>query len=450
MRINPHVFRKHGIRGRVGADLTPGFFREVGVVLGREAGVDKMVVGMDTRSSSPEFLDGLVNGLLAVGVDVVDVGMVPRGAAVFAGWRRRLAVCYITASHLPAEWNGLKVLSPEGIAYESAFFSRLREGMLQGGGKGQKEGRKGRRERFDVLGDYIDYLKGKLPRSGGMLQVVVDCGNATACVAAPRLFEELGFLVDVLFGEVLPDFPNRESEIGQEVLGELARRVKKEKSLGVAYDGDADRMTLAAPQAGVLDAEQVAWVIGAGVFSSHAGDIVANAACGVLMERLAARYGRELIRVPVGTRYMLTALREHRAAMGVESSMHFCLPHILPFDDGIAVSAFAAWCAEHLKEEGEDLDSFLAALPVRHRLKKAFEVDDGEKFSLVDGIRERCGKLYGRVDTTDGVRIDTGDGWVLVRASDTSPLIRITVEASSPERARELMESFAALLSQGA
>lgn len=443
MHINKHIFRRNSIRGIYGQDLFPELFYKIGVHAAEVVG-DKLVIGRDHRISSPELSSAFCDGLVAGGCDVIDVGLVTRGMAVFAGWRLGRRTAYISASHLPSEWNGIKFSDSDGTASPSSIIEELYNKVTS-----ESKIRKthtGKYQTFDIKPEYTSFLLKKIKPPVTSLCVLIDCGNSTSSIIAPELFSTLGYKVTPLFKELDGRFPNRPSEIDEEALQPTIRYMKGH-DVGVAYDGDADRMTLIVPEEKVLDAEQTSAIILNELLKTRHGDIVVNAGCGCIIDFVASKHGRKTIRVPVGTVYMLRKVKEINAAFGVESSMHMCIPDLLPFDDAVAVSAYAIYAVSVLTSKSSDaLNELIDELPRVVKRKLNVTVPDKTKFKIMDTIRDYAISNYSGVDLIDGVRINFEGGWVQVRISDTSPLIRIVTEANSDELAEEWIQKFTKFL----
>jgi phosphomannomutase len=405
-----------------------------------------VILGRDQRLSSPELSEALGEGLLAAGRDVIDVGITSRGMATYAGWKDGLGTAYLSASHLPSEWNGIKLSYGSGIPFGPAEVVPLRDLVLSDEDPSSSE--KGTYSTSDITEEYLQFLQDRIPGAVSPAKILVDCGNGTAGLAAPELLSRLGFDAEPLFEELDGRFPNRESEIDEETLQPTIPHVKGH-DVGIAYDGDADRLALITPGGRVLDAAEISYVILHELLKEREGDIVANIGCSSTIDFIAGRYGRKVRRVPVGATSMLNKLKDIDGVLGLESSMHICIPHILPFDDAIAVSGYAAYSMSAIRAAGvESLEKLLEEIPPRVTRKKNYDVDDAVKSGIMKEIVDLCVREYDNTNTIDGVRIDFDDSWVLVRSSDTSPMIRVMTEANTEEEAEELVARFSKLVEE--
>jgi phosphomannomutase len=443
--INRYIFRKNGIRGIAGDDLTAEVCRRIGLCC---AGLlsNPVILGRDQRLSSPELSEAVADGLRAAGRDVIDVGTSSRGMAGYAGMKEDRDVAYLSASHLPPEWNGIKFFYGNGISFGNEEITAMKERVLaerepdSPGGGGYTE--------MEIKKEYLGFLQKRIPEAESATKILVDCGNGTASLVAPELLSLLGFEVTPLFDTLDGTFPNRESEIDEHTLQPTVPYMAGH-DMGIAYDGDADRVALITSGGRVLDAEEISYLILNELLKTREGDIVANIGCGATIDFIAKKHGRKVYRTPVGATSMLRKLEEIGGSLGLESSMHICIPHILPFDDGVAVSAYAAYALSVLKSRRTTtLEGLLEEIPPRFKKKMAYDVPDEVKFGIMEEIVELCKREYGDVNTIDGVRIDFEDKWVLVRQSDTSPMIRVMAEADTEEDVEELVAGFSKLVEE--
>ncbi|MCD6357226.1 MAG: hypothetical protein J7L75_01460, partial [Thermoproteales archaeon] len=263
---------------------------------------------------------------------------------------------------------------------------------------------------------------------------VVDCGNGAAALVAPRLLREAGHEVYTLNADVDPQFPGRGSEPTPEGLRELCEEVvRRGAHFGVAFDGDGDRTVFVDDRGRVLTAEQAAIVMLEGM---GYGEVVANVECSMILEELVEARGYRVHRVPVGRTFMIREVSRRGAALGVESSGHYVVWKNLNMDDGLLTLLYFAEAASKLDRVSE------AAPPAYPVVKLKVEVPDEVKFRVVEELAEELASHH-RVETLDGVKVYLEEGWVLIRPSNTEPVVRITCEARSAGRARRLAEEYA-------
>jgi len=219
---------------------------------------DVAVVGMDGRESCPILKKAFIDGVLKSGKDVIDVGLVPRGVCLFWALKNKKPSAYLTASHLTKEWNGVKFAYDDAVEFFEDDNYRVRDAVLVGERKDAP--RPGQVRKEEAMEAYKKFIASKIGPADKPLKVLIDCGNGTGGLVAPALFRELGFSVKTLFEEVDGAFPNRSSEITEETLTELKKRVSG-FDLGIAYDGDSDRMALMDPLGRLLGPEVTSHII---------------------------------------------------------------------------------------------------------------------------------------------------------------------------------------------
>lgn len=441
LRQFSHIFRAYDIRGIFNKELTPEVMARIGSAVGSYA-PSPYAVGGDTRGSTPVLKTALIAGLLSAGVDVYDIGTTPIGAALYSTLRKGLGMAYVTGSHLPPEWNGVKLSRPGGDLMVGRDIYSIREIFLED----ERISRSshidvGRRLRMDVLPEYVLFLKKKA--RGGSLRIVVDCGNGAASLVVPALLRDLGHEVYAINCDVDPRFPARGSEPEPEKLGELSRSIKDFRAdFGVAFDGDGDRTLFFDERGRPLTAEQAAVVMLEG---GGRGDVVANVECSMMLEEYVRSYGGRIFWVPVGRTFMIKELNNRGAILGVESSGHYVVWRNYNMDDGILTLLYFAEAVHNL---GREISEVVPRTYPQTKIR--IKVDDRVKFALIEKLREKMLKEYGKVDTTDGIRVDLGRGWTLIRPSNTEPLIRITVEAYDEKLLKKLRDNFEKLVRETA
>ncbi len=428
MELPRHIFRAYDVRGIYGKDITPDIMARIG---GAVSNYRRAVyaVGADFRFSSPILKSALISGLTGAGSDVVDIGHAPIGVAMYSTKHLGYGMAYVTASHLPPEWNGVKLSGPNAqLMYKDDVYA-IRDIFLSGV-EWAPLGSQGSYEKRDVIPEYLRFAQ-KVTGSKGGLKILLDCGNGATSIFAARLLRDLGHEVVTINCDVDPRFPGRGSEPTPSTLGLTA---KLARDLGVdfavAFDGDGDRTVFIDEKGRVLSAEQAAIIMLKG---NGIGDVVANVECSKILERFVGEHGGHVTRVPVGRTYMVLEMEKGDYVLGVESSGHYVAYRNANMDDGIMTLLFFTEAVEKL---GRPLSAHVVPMPLRRKLK--LEVGDEEKFKLVEALKERFTAKYSRVDTIDGVRVDFEKGWILVRPSNTEPVVRVTIEAEDEEELARL------------
>lgn len=443
--VNANIFRAYDIRGVYGKDIDEALMERIGrafaggFVRGKAA-----VIGADGRISSPSLKKAFIEGVIKAGKDVIDVGTVPRGACMFLAWKGGHESAYITASHLGPEWNGVKFGHGNGIEFFEEENLKIRDMVVKERRGEVKAKRPGKRSESDALSAYNDYLVSKIRPAKKKLKVVVDCGNGTAGLSAPDVLRRLGFSVKVLFGEVDGRFPNRPSEIDEKSLAKLRKEVKR-ADMGMAYDGDADRMSLMDERGRLLGPEAASYIILDELAAEEKGPIIANVECLKVMDEIAKKHERKMHRIRVGNSFMVHEAGRKKACFGVERSGHFCIPSVLPMDDGIVASIYAA---SVVSRKVKKLSQIFDELPTYPFKRVKVQCPDESKFKVIEGLKKSLHKKYEKVNATDGVRVDFSYGWVLVRASNTEPIIRLSIEADDEKKLQKLSDEFMKVLKE--
>ena len=435
------IFRAYDIRGNTEEELTPEVMEKIGKAYGTflDGKEKKVVVGHDARNSSEELSEAFIRGLESTGVEeIVDLGLEPFGVVLFYGWEAGYESAFITASHLPPEWNGVKFYHPDGVGFLEEENHEIRNIFLAE--EFEKSGSETKIVKKDFREEYIDYVVSKIGERKDM-KVLMDCGNGVAGLTAPEVFRRLGFEVDVLNEEPDGDFPNRESDVNDESISELREKVG-DYDIGVAYDGDSDRCFLITPEGRLLKADETAYIVLDKLLERVEGDVIANVECSRRLEQVAEKHGSSVKRVRVGHTYLFKAIRDEGAVFGVEKAGHFAVPEIFPLDDGVAASAFFTAMVSLFDSLEEEVDE----MPKYYGDRIPFKCPDSRKFEVVERLQKELSEQYEDTSTVDGIRVEKEKGWILIRASNTSPKIRITVEAETEKDYEKLREEFAGKL----
>ncbi|MFN7087717.1 MAG: phosphoglucosamine mutase [Burkholderiales bacterium] len=438
-------FGTDGVRGRVGAaPITPDFVMHLGYAAGKVlaasgvSGADRPVVliGKDTRVSGYMLESALEAGLSAAGVDVLLVGPMPTPAVAYLTRALRLAAgVVISASHNPYDDNGIKFFSGNGAKLPDKIESEI-EAQIDLPLQCMASARLGKVRRIDdAAGRYIEFCKSTFPGSLDLrgMRIVVDCANGAAYHIAPHVFHELG--ADVIAIGTHPDGFNINDRVGATAPRALQEAVKRhEADLGIALDGDGDRLVMADAGGRLFDGDQLLYVIAR--HRRQRGELKGGVA-GTLMTNLGlehalAKLGVPFARAKVGDRYVLELLQERGWELGGENSGHIVCLDKHTTGDGI-VSALQV--LRVLVETRAPLAKAAAAVTLYPQVLVNVAVKKRVDFLKHDGVRQ----AVARAEKDLG-----GTGRVLIRASGTEPLIRVMVEGRAASKVRRWANAIAA------
>jgi phosphoglucosamine mutase len=436
------LFGTSGLRGLVNADLTPGLAVRVGMALGTFIGKGKVLLARDTRFSGLMLQNALTSGLLGCGARVYCLGVLP--TPVLAYLTKRFgaeAGLMITASHNPPQYNGIKVFDKDGMAYDERRQEKLEKIIKSEDFRLVEWHNLSEAEYGDESHLYVDMmLKGI--KLGKKWRVVVDPGCGATGSIAPKIFKVLGCDVKAVNSQPDGFFPSRSPEPNAESLKPLAKIVEAFRAdIGVAYDGDGDRVAFIDENGVFVDFDRVL-----AAYAAHAlkrcggGTVVTNVEASMCVEKMVEASGGGVVRTRVGDVYVAEAVKKFRGVFGGEPCGAWIHPeyHLCP--DGILSSALLL---KALEEEGKSLSEFVADVPAYPVLRKNVRCRNEIKnavVGMVEGLMKKAFPDYRQISKVDGVRLSLEDGWVLVRASGTEPLIRLTVEGESLKTAETIID----------
>ncbi|WP_297070666.1 phosphoglucosamine mutase [Thermococcus sp.] len=431
-------FGTSGIREVVNEKLTPELALRVGKVLGTYLGGGRVVVGKDTRTSGEMLKSALISGLLSTGVEVIDIGLAP---TPLTGFAIRLygadAGVTITASHNPPEYNGIKVWQPNGMAYTPGMETELESIIDSGNFRKSPWNEIGKLRRADPREEYIKKAVGMVHLDGSYT-VVLDTGNGAGSTLSPYFQRELGNKV-ISLNSHPSGFFVRELEPNAKSLSALARTVRAMKAdVGIAHDGDADRIGVVDDEGNFVEYEgMLSLIAGYTLRKFGKGKIVTTVDAGFALDDYIRPLGGEVVRTRVGDVAVADELAKHGGVFGGEPSGTWIIPQWNLTPDGIFAGALVLEMIDRLgplSELAREVPRYItlrAKIPCPNEKKaRAMEIIAGEALKAFD---------YERLIDIDGVRIENDEWWILFRPSGTEPIMRITLEAHTEERAKELM-----------
>ncbi len=447
MVLMEKLFGTSGIRGVLWEEITPEFMMDLGLVLATHLGNSgTVVIGRDTRVSSLMLEDSFVSGLLSGGCRVKKTGVVPTPVVGFAVSRLGASAgVVITASHNPPEYNGIKLLDSNGMAYTPELEKEIEKVYFNKRAKRVGWDGIGGVEVTDVLSSYVDEAVARV-RLKRRYEIVVDCGNGSGSFVTPFLFRKLGCEVKTLNSHPDGTFPARGLEPSAENLDGLCRAVRATGAdLGIAHDGDADRVAAVDDAGRVVQPDKLLALVAAGQLTENKKIVVTTVDASMVVDEVVARYGGQVVRTPVGDVHVAAAVKQHHSIFGGEPSGAWIFPdfHLTPDGPFGAIKIL-----ELLDSTGKKLSELLDGLPDYQVAREKIPCSNPKKAQVMKKVDLRSKEIPNvlNVSHVDGIRLEFGDGWVLVRPSGTEPYIRITAESRSSERALELVQMMAKIL----
>ena len=432
-------FGTSGIREVVNDKLTPELALRVGKALGTYLDGGTVVVGKDTRTSGEMLKNALVSGLLSAGAEVIDIGLAP---TPLTGFAIRLygadAGVTITASHNPPEYNGIKVWQPSGMAYTPEMEAELEAIIDSGNFKKAAWNEIGTVRRADPREDYIREAL-KMVHLDDSYTVVLDAGNGAGSILSPYLQRELGNKVISLNAHPSGFFV-RELEPNAKSLSALAKTVKVMKAdVGIAHDGDADRIGVVDDSGNFVEYEvMLSLIAGYTLRKFGKGKVITTVDAGFALDDYIRPLCGEVIRTRVGDVAVADELARHGGVFGGEPSGTWIIPQWNLTPDGIFAGALVLEMIDRLGPISE----LAKEVPRYVTLRAKIPCPSEKKAKAMEIIAKEALKTfeYKRLIDIDGIRIENDDWWILFRPSGTEPIMRITLEAHTEEKARELME----------
>jgi len=447
MKLDPTIFRAYDIRGVYGKNLTDEIMEKMGMAVGT-VWPGTYTVGRDFREHGKSLQDAFVSGLIKTGSNAVLVGQSPTGVCVFGNWMLKNDFsAFVTASHLTAEWNGLKLFDKDGVGFFEEDNAKIRDTIISGKFKqSDKQGEVKTAEQIES--EYIDFIVSKIKPDNDNIKVVIDFGNGAASLTVQKLIKKMNINADFMFATPDANFPNRDPEPSPVTLDALRQRVVETGAdLGIAYDGDGDRMMFVDDLGRVVMSEQASVVFLRDILKHDPQPdgfkTIVNVECSSVLDEEVKRSGGEIIRIPVGHTFLVQEAKRQNAIYAIEKSGHVCIPKFFWFDDAIISSIYMI---EIVSKLGRKLSEVLDEIPARPYKRFKFMCSDSDKFKVVEKVKDRIiedyKSEYESVTAIDGVRVDFPNAWILIRASNTSPKIRLTVEAENEQKIEELGKRF--------
>lgn len=428
-----------GVRGVVGQSLTPKLLTRFAQAFGTHTGSGTIVIGRDPRTSGEMVKHAVVAGLLSTGSRVIDIGVCPVPTVQLQVRQRRAqGGIAITASHNPAEWNALKFVGSNGLFLDSGQARELLDIYHQG--EYTKVGGAELRTVEEVEGATDLHIKaildalGPLPQTQKKLRVVLDSCNGAGSLVGPKLIEALG--AEVIPINVTPDgsFP-RPAEPVPENLGDLCRAVKEHKAdVGFAQDMDADRLAIVSDRGEPIGEDYTLVLAILHVLGREKGPVVANLSTTSAVADIAKRFDCPVFLTKIGEVNVTDGMQQHGAVIGGEGNGGVIYPRINFARDSLVAIALVLHL---LAESGKSITELLDDIPRYSIVKEKMTCPSDRIPAVLRMVRQEFAQFP--LDTRDGVKVIMPDGWLLVRGSNTEPIIRVVAEAKSEDRAKAIV-----------
>ncbi|RMF07199.1 MAG: phosphomannomutase/phosphoglucomutase [Candidatus Neomarinimicrobiota bacterium] len=434
--MNPYIFREYDIRGKVIEDFPPDVVEDLGRgfgTLAKRRGAREIALSGDVRLTTPDLLEQYKKGLLSTGLDVISLGLLPTPVNYYSMFKLGVdGAVQITGSHNPPEFNGFKMSLFKKAVYGQdiqAIRSLIESGNFETG--------EGQETSYDLKPEYIRMVVDKITVNRP-LKVVMDCGNAAGGLVAPAIFRQLGVDLKELYCEIDGTFPNHHPDpTVKENLRDLIQVMKSGGyDIGVAFDGDADRVGVVDDRGEIVWADQLMALFLEEVVQPG-DEILFDVKCSQALEDRIEEVGGKPVMWKTGHSLIKQKMGELGCKLGGEMSGHiFFADDYFGYDDAIYVAARAVQLVSRTDRKLSELVAELPRYYSTPELRFAAENDE-EKFRIA---REAVAYFQEHYDciTVDGVRIKFGDGWGLVRSSNTQPVIVCRFEATTPERMEEI------------
>jgi len=446
--IDKGIFRAYDIRGIVGQTLDVGVAELIGQSVGSlmaDKGLTDIVVGRDGRLSGPDMVAGLIEGLRKAGRNVIDIGMAPTPVVYFAAYHLRTGSgIAVTGSHNPPDYNGFKIVvggeTLSGTAITD-LYARIAEDHLH------EAGTPGTLQHRDVSEDYVSRISSDV-QIDRRLKVVVDAGNGVAGAIAPQVLTAIGAEVVPLYCDVDGTFPNHHPDPSEpHNLESLIQMVKRlDADLGVAFDGDGDRLGVVTREGNNIFADRLLMLFAADVLERNPGAVIVyDVKCTGRLPGQILRNGGSPLMWKTGHSLIKAKMRETEAELAGEMSGHFFFKERwYGFDDGIYA---AARLLEVLASRPQSPSEVLNALPDGVSTPEIkVDAPNGDPHEFVDRFRASAKFEGARLSIIDGLRVDWPDGWGLVRASNTTPVLVLRFDGDNREALLRIQEAFRAQL----
>ncbi|MDD4353827.1 MAG: hypothetical protein PHN56_05215 [Candidatus Nanoarchaeia archaeon] len=405
----------------------------------------KSCIAYDSRTSSLILKESFINGFVSGGNNIIDLGLLPTPVSNYYALNHKIENVMITGSHTPKEYNGIKFFDKRGVVYNERL-KIIEKKYLENDFKRANFEELGKKSLDNnAINEYIQNIKSKIKLEKNM-KIILDHGNGTSGLVAPKLLKELGCKIVNISIEPDGMFPNREPEPTSNNLKFLQKRIIEEKAdFGCAFDGDADRSVFVDNNGRVIDGSRITAILAKYYLKKNKNSyIVASIDMSSVVKKVVEDNEGNIVWCPVGMKNIEKGLVDNKGMLAGEVSSHFYLNDFYPFSDGILA---CAKMAQILSENKKTFSELLDELPqyfIKH--SKYSCLSHEKKFSIFEKIKQELSKKY-KINDCDGIKFFLNQtNWVLIRPSNTECLIRFTVEASKQNELENIFNEFEFLI----
>jgi len=429
MNVNPYIFREYDIRGKVAEDFPPEVVVSLGKAFGtlvKRSGGREIAISGDIRLTTPDLINFFKEGVLSTGVDVINIGIVPTPVNYFSLFELDVAASVqITGSHNPPEFNGFKLSLHKKPVYgdQIQLIKNFILNLDYDNGEGSET-------RYKLLPKYAEMIQSKISINKKM-KVVMDCGNAAAAINAPSIFKDLGVELKELFCEPDGTFPNHHPDpTVEENLKDLIFEIKNgDYDLGIAFDGDADRLGVVDETGDIIWADQLLAILLSDVIE-EGDEVIFDVKCSQALEDVISELGGRPVMWKTGHSLIKNKMAENNCKIGGEMSGHiFFADDYFGYDDAIYVAGRLIQMLSNTEKTLSELKSVIPKYISTPEIRLEAESDE-KKFEIAKMAEDYFSKNYDCI-TVDGVRVKFKEGWGLVRASNTQPVIVCRFEGNT-------------------
>jgi len=438
MAIIESIFREYDIRGEYPNQINEDVVKKIGFAISHKCidlGIDEICVGRDGRISGKSLLDALIEGIIESGINVLNIDLATSPLLYYAAKKNKnKSGVMITGSHNPKNHNGIKLVINDNPVSGKEILALINQGKPSSNSIGNVK-------EINIKDSYIKEVvdSSKINKN---IKVVIDCGNGAAGFIAPELYKKLGCEVIELFSEVDGNFPNHHPDPGKiDNLKDLINEVRKQKAdLGLAFDGDGDRVGLVTDKGEVVFPDKIMMMLCKDILSMKKGSVIFDVKCSDALIKIIEKSGGTPIMSPTGHFHIKNGIKKHNPLLAGEMSGHiFFNDKWHGFDDG---HYSGVRIIEMISKENESISAMNEKLPKLYSTPELnIDVTDDNKFKIIEKFAKNC-QLDGEKITIDGLRINFQNGWGLLRASNTTPKLVLRFEGDSGESLTSIKESF--------